>query len=80
MLNQQPHQPFGVENELISAGLLVSRGEGKATSALDQNVSQEMLAEVWQSLPLPGSCLHHLSLKLWCLFQGKKQKNCWQNH
>lgn len=49
-------------------------------SALDQNVSQEMLAEVWQSLPLPGSCLHHLSLKLWCLFQGKKQKNRWQNH
>lgn len=43
-------------------------------SALDQNVSQEMLAEVWQSLFLPGSCLHHLSLKLWCLFHGKKQK------
>lgn len=80
MLNQQPHQPFGVENELVSAGLLVSRGEGKATSALDQNMSQEMLAEVWQSLFLPGFCLHHLSLKLCCLFQGKKQKNCWQDH
>lgn len=82
MLNQQPHQPFGVENELVSAGLLVSRGKGKAMLAfgLDQNVSQEMLPEVWQSLSLPGTCLHHLSLKLCCWFQGEKQKNCWQDH
>lgn len=68
MLNQQPHQPLGVENELVSAGLLVSRGKGKATSTLHQKVSQEMLAEVWQSPSFSGSCLHRLSLKLWCLF------------
>lgn len=55
----------------MNSSLLVSlflEGGERAMSALDQNVSPELLAEVWQSLPLPGSFLHHLSLKLCCLF------------
>lgn len=44
MLDQQPHQPLGVENELISAGLLVSRGEGKQQKLWINTV--EMLTEV----------------------------------
>lgn len=60
VLNQQPHQPLGVENELVPAGLLVSGGEGKVNVSWRPKCAsppkhiRESPCPSW----LSASCLH----------------------